>query len=123
MSAANKTITFISRRAPYSTEHAKACLDMVLAAAVFDQQVHYLFMDDGVYQLLAGQRPENIHNKNLGAALEALPLYGVDSILVEAQSLQERNLTADQLLQTGFRTCSRDELRNLIKASDQVFTL
>lgn len=123
MSGKSKTITFISRRPPYSTEHAKACLDMVLAAAVFDQQIHYLFMDDGVYQLLAGQSPEGIHNKNLGAALEALPLYGVDSILVDAQSLEERNLSPAQLLQTGFKTCSSDELKKLIKNSDQVFTL
>ena len=44
-----KAFTFISRTAPYGSNRPKMSLDAALATAVFEQEVNYLFMDDGVY--------------------------------------------------------------------------
>ena len=51
----HKTLTFISRHAPYGNNKAKLVMDAALAAAVFEQQVNFLFMDDGVFQLVQNQ--------------------------------------------------------------------
>ena len=44
-----KSLTFITRQAPYGSNKAKLVIDAALAAAVFEQQVNFLFMDDGVF--------------------------------------------------------------------------
>ncbi len=95
---------------------------MVLSAAVFDQQVNYVFMDDGVQQLRRGQEPSAINAKNLSAAFSALPLYDVSNIFVDAESLQRRGLTQDQLVIDAL-ACDADKIAELIRQSDVVFTL
>ena len=119
-SSNTRTLTFISRRSPYGEDFARAMLDMVLAAAVFDQKVQLVFMDDGVYQLLAGQTPEAIQGKNLAANLSALPLYGVETVYADAESLATRGLRADSLV-LPVTVADTGQLKALIAASDQVF--
>ncbi len=117
-----KVLTFLSRSAPYGQGRAKAMLDMVLSAAVFDQQVNYVFMDDGVQQLRRGQESASIDAKNLSAAFSALPLYDVNNIFVDAESLQRRGLTPEQLV-IDTVVCDADEIAALIRQSDVVFNL
>jgi len=117
-----KRLTFISRGTPYGSGRAKACLDMVLSAAVFDQHVTLIFMDDGVLQLQREQAARNINAKDLGAALSALPLYDVDQIFVERESLTRRGLSLDQLaIEASLCDCAR--IADLIRSSDAVFAL
>jgi len=117
-----KTLTFLARQAPFGNSSAKACLDMVLASAVFEQQVNYVFLDDGVWQLVRGHAPDGIHAKNSMAALQALELYGVDNVYALDESMAERHLTQAQL-QIPVRLCTRNELGALINTSDVVTAL
>lgn len=96
--SATGNFTFISRSAPYGSNRAQLCLDSAFAAAVFEQQVSYLFMDDGVYQLVANQDAEAISSKTLGRMLETLDLYGIEDVMVLDSSLAERQLKEDDLL-------------------------
>ncbi|HEY7885436.1 MAG TPA: sulfurtransferase complex subunit TusC [Cellvibrionaceae bacterium] len=93
-----KQILCISRQAPYAGNLAREALDAVLAAAIFDQTIGLLFMDDGVYQLLQGQNSEVLEQKNLGKMLSALELYGVENIYVHTPSLQNRGIMPEHLL-------------------------
>ena len=93
-----KTLTFLARSGPYGSSKAKALLDMVLSAAVFEQKIQYIFLDDGVYQLLSDQDSAQLGAKNVSAALPALDLYGVDRIYLDTESLQARGLQSRQLL-------------------------
>ena len=122
-SATKKTLTFITRKAPYGQSYAKACLDMVLSASVFDQRVNYVFMDDGVYQLLKNQAPAAIHAKNLSAAFPALELYDIDKVFVDEASLHSRGLSAESLCLPSAAICSIQQIQSLISASDVVFNL
>ena len=124
MSATNppKTITFISRSTPYGSGRAKACLDMVLSTAVFEQCVNLVFMDDGVWQLQAAQNPQAINAKDLSAALSALPLYDVNNIFVESNSLASRGLDP-QALAIPAKPCSADQIAAMIRESDVVYQL
>jgi tRNA 2-thiouridine synthesizing protein C len=115
-------ITFISRSAPYGSNRANLCLDMALACAVFEQDVNYVFLDDGIYQLLKGQDGAAIQNKTLGSALETLALYSIENVYVDQQSLKERDIDAAELL-PSIKLIENDALSRLIKNADLVFNL
>ena len=117
-----KQLTFLSRAAPYGTNRPQLCLDMALAAAVFEQTVNYVFLDDGVFQLLEGQNAEGIQSKTLGNALETLDLYGIDRVIVEAEAMTARGLSPDDLLLPA-QVLNSDEIGEIIAESDAVFNL
>jgi len=117
-----QTFTFISRAAPYGSNRAQLCLDVAFAAAVFEQKVSYLFMDDGVYQLLSDQNAEDINSKTLGRALETLDLYGIENVYVLETDLQRRNLRLEDLL-TPAEVLTSEQAATLLAESDRVINL
>ena len=117
-----KTFTFISRHGPYGSDNAHVCLELVLATAVFGQVVHYLFIDDGVYQLLKDQQADALSSKNLSANLQALALYGVEKVYVDRDSLEARNLTTDNLILPA-ELLNSEQSSALIRQADTVFSL
>jgi len=119
---AKSRITFISRSAPYGHNRANLCLDMALASAVFEQDVNYVFLDDGVYQLLKGQDAAAIQSKTVGSALETLALYGIESVYADQQSLKKRSIDRTELL-PGMQLIDSDAVAKLIENSDTVFNL
>ena len=119
---AKSSITFISRSAPYGRNRANLCLDMALACAVFEQDVNYVFLDDGIYQLLKGQDGAAIQNKTLGNALETLALYGIENVYADQQSLKQRSIDIADLLH-GMQSIESDAVSKLIESSDTVFNL
>ncbi|PCI76153.1 MAG: sulfurtransferase complex subunit TusC [SAR86 cluster bacterium] len=119
---AKSRITFISRSAPYGNNRANLCLDMALASAVFEQDVNYVFLDDGVYQLLKGQDAAAIQSKTLGNALETLALYGIENVYADQQSLKKRGINRAELL-PGMQLIDSDAVAKLIESADTVFNL
>jgi len=92
-----KQIAFLIRRAPYTGSQAMETIDAVLVAAVFEQDVTLVFLDDGVFQLLPGQEGGTLGRKTVGDALKALPAYDVERLLVDGASLHARGLEASDL--------------------------
>lgn len=90
-----------------------------MAAAVFDQDIHLLFSGDGIWQLLKGQQAEGLNAKSQSKLLSALPLYGVESILVDQQSLLERSLTTDDLCM-DVRLVDNSSIKQLLTTSQHV---
>jgi tRNA 2-thiouridine synthesizing protein C len=88
-----KTILIVQRSPPYGSSHAKEALDLALAAGTFEQEVDFLLTGDACYQLQSNQEPSQIHQKSLGQMMKALPIYGVETILVDRASLEERRIT------------------------------
>lgn len=76
---------FICRRTPYGSGIAKANLDMILAATSFEQNIALLFIDQGTEQLRTPQQGKLIKQKDIAAALKALPLYEVERIFTDAE--------------------------------------
>ena len=116
------TITFISRSSPYGQNQAHLCLDMALASAVFDQQVNYVFLEDGVFQLLNSQNAESINSKTIGNAIETLDLYGIEKLFVDENSLSKRNIKQSDLI-LDVEVVARSKISELIDQSDTVFNL
>jgi len=93
-----KRFMYVNRRAPYGTIYALECLEVVLVAAAFDQDVSVVFVDDGVCQLKKDQDTTEIGMKNFSRTYGALDDYDVEKIYVEKESLDARGLTADDLV-------------------------
>ena len=97
-----KKFLYINRRAPYGTLYALESLEVVLIGAAFEQDVSLAFIDDGVYQLMAGQDTAGTGMKNFSKTYRALGDYDVRKFYVERESLAERGLTVDDLMPITF---------------------
>ncbi|MDH4582613.1 sulfurtransferase complex subunit TusC [Pseudomonas sp. BN415] len=117
-----KSMLIISRQAPWSGPGAREALDIALAGGAFDLPLGLLFLDDGVFQLVAQQQPTALQQKDLTANLQALSLFGVESLYASARSLQERGLDSAALNLT-VDVLDDSALTTLINRYDQVLTL
>jgi len=116
-----KRFMYVNRRAPYGTIYALECLEVVLVAAAFDQDVSVVFVDDGVCQLKKNQDTADIGMKNFSKTYGALDDYDVEKIYVEKESLEDRGLTADDLV-IPVQVLAADKLREVMAQQDVVIS-
>jgi tRNA 2-thiouridine synthesizing protein C len=114
-----KNFLFVMRRPPYEGSRARESLDMLMTVAAFDQPVRVLFLDDGVFLLKPGQRPEGLGLKPVEPWLAALEVYGVEDLWVEEESLAERGLRPARLI-LPTRSLRRADVPRLVGAADVV---
>ena len=116
-----KKFMFVNRKPPYGTVYALEVLEMVLISAAFDQDVHIAFLDDGIYQIKKGQDTKDLGMKNFSPTYRALEGYDIEKLFVERESLEERGLTADDLL-VPVDVISRADMGKLMAEMDVVLT-
>ena len=97
-----KKFMYVNRRAPYGTIYSLESLEVVLIGAAFDQDVSLAFLDDGVFQIVKGQDTGEIGMKNFSPTFRALGDYEVTKLFVEKESLDERGLSPDDLLEITY---------------------
>lgn len=117
-----KKILFVNRHAPYGTSAAKDALDGALSAAVYDQDISLLFMDDGVFQLLKSQNGRDVAQKNLDGILSALPYYDIDKIYVHKGSIEQRQITRDDLVTEEIEILEDLEVTELFSRQDHILS-
>jgi len=112
---------FVNRKAPYGTIYALEALEVVLISAAFDQDVCLVFLDDGVYQLKKGQHTKAVDMKNFSPTYRALEGYDIDKLYVEKESLEQRGLTADDLV-VDVQVLPAEEIAKLMAEQDVVLS-
>jgi len=103
----------------------------VLISAAFEQDVSLAFLDDGVYELMKGQNTSGIGMKNFSPTYRALGDYDIKKLYVEKESLDERGLKPDDLMEITYedededfaekpsvRVVSRSELTEIMAQQD-----
>lgn len=115
----SRSLLIISRSAPWHGPRAREALDIALAGGAFDLPVGLLFLDDGVLQLAPAQKPQAVQQKDLTANLQALPMFGVESLYACAHSLALRGVNDTTL---AVERLDASGLRTLIDRYDQVIT-
>ena len=113
------SLLVISRQAPWSGPSAREALDIVLAGGAFDLPIGLLFLDDGVFQLAPHQDAKAVQQKDLGANLQALGLFGIDAVFACEHSLAARGLTHP----VNAQPLNNEQISQLIDRYDQVITL
>ncbi len=130
-----KKFLYINRKAPYGTIYALEALEVVLIGAAFEQEVSLAFIDDGVYQLAAGQDTAGVGMKNFSKTYKALGDFEIKLLYVERESLEERGLTLDDLQavtwedenedyaeKPSIHLVSRSEMAGIIAGQDVVLS-
>lgn len=130
-----KKFLYVNRRAPYGTIYALESLEVVLIGAAFEQDVSLAFVDDGVFQLTKGQNTDGIGMKNFSPTFRALGDYDVQKLFVERESLEERGLSEDDLIEVVYededddweekpaiRVVSRAEMADVMADADVVLS-
>ncbi|MEZ5720829.1 MAG: sulfurtransferase complex subunit TusC [Paracoccaceae bacterium] len=97
-----KKFLYVNRKAPYGTIYALESLEVVLIGAAFEQDVTLAFVDDGVFQLTKGQNTDGIGVKNFSPTFRALGDYDVQKLFVERESLEERGLSEEDLIEVVY---------------------
>ena len=128
-----KKFMYINRHAPCGTIYPVEGLEVVLIGAAFEQDVCMAFIDDGVYQLKKNQDTSALEIKNYSPAYRALGDYDVQKLYVEKESLEQRGLKEDQLMDLTYededddwaekpsiRIVSQTQLRELIAEQDVI---
>lgn len=103
-----KNFLFVNRKAPYGSIYALESLEVVLISAAFEQNVSLAFLDDGVYQLAKGQDTKGIGMKNFSPTYRALGDYDITKLYVSKESLEERGLTVDDLMDLTYEDAEDD---------------
>jgi len=133
-SSVKKKFLYVNRKAPYGTIYALEALEVVLISAAFEQDVSLAFLDDGVYQIVKGQETSGIGMKNFSPTYRALGDYDITRLYVEQESLDERGLKPEDLMQITYedenedfaekpsvRIVSRSELAGIMAQQDVLF--
>jgi tRNA 2-thiouridine synthesizing protein C len=116
-----KKFLLVNRKAPYGSIYALESLEVVLIAAAFEQEVALAFLDDGVYQLKSGMQTKGVEMKNFSPIYRALEDYDIDKLYVDADSLRERGLTAEDLV-VPVQVLERAALAGLMQEQDVVLS-
>lgn len=115
-------VLLISRSSPWTGLAAREALDIALSGGAFDLPMSMLWLDEGVWQLVGEQQPQQLEQKNLPAQLSALPMFGIEKLYVAQHSLEQRGLTeADLMLEVS--VVDAGQIAQLIEQHQQVLSL
>ena len=116
-------IAFLFRTAPHGNAVSREGLDALLAATAFcdEEEIGVFFIDDGVLNLLDGQNPELLLQKDFIRTFKLLDLYDIEQRFVCADSLDQYNLKTEQLIISAEKI-DRTSLINKLSQAEKVFT-
>ena len=116
-------LAFLFRTAPHGNAISREGLDALLAATVFcdEEEIGVFFIDDGVLNLLDGQNPELLLQKDFIRTFKLLDLYDIEQRFGCADSLDQYNLQTEQLIISAEKI-DRTSLINKLSQAEKVFT-
>ena len=116
-------LAFLFRTAPHGNTISREGLDALLAATAFcdEEEIGVFFIDDGVLNLLDGQNPELLLQKDFIRTFKLLDLYDIEQRFVCADSLDQYNLQTEQLIISAEKM-DRTSLINKLSQAEKVFT-
>ena len=116
-------LAFLFRTAPHGNAISREGLDALLAATAFcdEEDIGVFFIDDGVLNLLDGQNPELLLQKDFIRTFKLLDLYDIEQCFVCADSLDQYNLQTEQLIISAEKI-DRTSLINKLSQAEKVFT-
>ena len=116
-------LAFLFRTAPHGNTSSREGLDALLAATAFcdEEEIGVFFVDDGVLNLLDGQNPELLLQKDFIRTFKLLDLYDIEQRFVCADSIDQYHLQTEQLIISAEKI-DRTSLINKLSQAEKVFT-
>ena len=116
-------LAFLFRTAPHGNAISREGLDALLAATAFcdEEEIGVFFIDDGVLNLLDGQNPELLLQKDFIRTFKLLDLYDIEQRYVCADSLQQFQLTSSDFV-LDCDVLPRQQLLQILQQSEKILT-
>ena len=116
-----KRILFLLTSTRFGGAAGHETLDAAMIAAAFEQHVSILLTGEAVWQLLDAQIGAAVDAKALAPGLAALPMYEINDVYADAETVQRLNLPTDAFC-VPVTLLSAPEQADLIRAQDVVFS-
>lgn len=117
-------LAFLFTQPPFGSAVSREGLDALLAASAFcdEQEIAICFINDGVFNLIANQKPEKLLQKDHISTFKLLELYDLTECFICQESVSLRGLdNADWLLpMLQFKT--QAEMLVLLEQAEKVMT-
>jgi len=94
-------LMIVVRKAPHGTIYVQEAIEVMFIMASFDMDLSIVFLDDGVNAIKKGQDTKDLGIKGFSASLGALADWDVKNVYIDAQSMTDRNISADDLISIG----------------------
>lgn len=109
---------------PFGSSVSREGLDALLAASAFcdEEELAICFLNDGVFNLVAGQQPEKILQKDHIATFKLIELYDLTECFVCQESIVERGLENAEWVLNDVKKVSRNALFDVLHQADKVLT-
>ncbi len=113
-----KNIMLVMRKAPHGTIYAYEGLEVALIAASYNHNISMAFIDDGVYSLKKNQQTKYIGIKSFVETYQVVKDYAIEEIYIDKESLQERGLTKEDLININYYLKNEKEIALLMDEQD-----
>lgn len=109
---------------PFGTSISREGLDALLAASAFcnEDELAICFLNDGAFNLVAGQQPEQILQKDHIATFKLIELYDLTECFICQESIAERGLDNAEWVLNDVKKVSRNALFDVLHQADKVLT-
>jgi tRNA 2-thiouridine synthesizing protein C len=115
-------ICIISSCSPYDGERAREALDFALASVACSIPTALLFIGEAVLQL-SEVKCDILGKKNISSLIAALPVYGIDTIYVDAVDVKAFNVKVVDHDGLNISYLTSSEIANLLSSYDKVINL
>lgn len=116
-----KHILFLFNTVGFADARGQETMDALLVAAAFDQKISVLVTGSAVWQLLTDQHGAAVDAKSLAKSFAALPMYDIEDVFVDAETLQAHAVSTSEL-SVPVIVLDREQQTDLISRQDIVFS-
>ncbi|QLB20766.1 tRNA 2-thiouridine(34) synthase TusC [Vespertiliibacter pulmonis] len=109
---------------PFGTATSREGLDVLLAASAFcnEEQLAICFLNDGIFNLLANQLPENILQKDHISTFKLIELYELNHCFICQDSIKTRNLSNAKWLLNNLQFVPQQHIFDILQQAEKILT-
>lgn len=117
---ADKKVMITVRKAPHGSIYVHEAIEVMFIVASYGMNLSVVFMDDGVMALKQGQDTRELGIKGFMASIGALVDFEVENVYVDKQSMQDRNLSEDDLVVIGEDEDTEEPIKPSVIDTDEI---
>lgn len=117
-------LAFLFTQPPFGSATSREGLDALLAASAFcpEDEIAICFLNDGVFNLVANQQPEQILQKDHISAFKLLDLYDLTHCFVCQESVDYRQLNQVTWILPSLHFIPQTDILGVLAQAEKVMT-
>ncbi|WGE35641.1 sulfurtransferase complex subunit TusC [Actinobacillus genomosp. 1] len=117
-------LAFLFTQPPFGTATSREGLDALLAASAFcaEDEIVICFLNDGVFNLLTQQQPNNILQKDHISTFKLIELYDLTECFICEESIKQRTLIDAELILPNANIIPQKELFTILAHAEKTLT-